>query len=158
MLEVEVEECADCHEGVESEEDLVNIRVSEFDYDGDGDVEEGIAGEVQTISDALLVAIQANATNNPATDSIVYSPTSYPYFFIDANGDGVYDDGDTERYVTWTPALLRAAYNYQYSQKDPGAFAHNAPYVIQVLYDSLADMGGDVTAMTRPAVEAEAES
>ena len=154
-LEVEVEECGDCHEGVESKEDLVNIRVSEIDYDGDGDVEEGIAGEVQTIADALLAAIQANATNNPATDSIVYSPSSYPYFFIDANSDGVYDEGDTERYVTWTPALLRAAYNYQYSQKDPGAFAHNAPYVIQVLYDSLADMGGDVTAMTRPAVEAE---
>jgi hypothetical protein len=157
-LEVEVEECGDCHEGVESEEDLVNIRVSEIDYDGDGDVEEGIAGEVQTIADALLAAIQANATNNAATDSIVYSTTSYPYFFIDANSDGVYDEGDTERYVTWTPALLRAAYNYQYAQKDPGAFAHNAPYVIQVLYDSLADMGGDVTAMTRPAVVAEAES
>jgi hypothetical protein len=152
QLEVAVEECADCHEGVESKEDLVNIRVSEIDYDGDGDVEEGIAGEVQTIADALLAAIQANATNNPATDSIVYSPTSYPYFFIDANGDGVYDEGDTERYVTWTPNLLRAAYNYQYAQKDPGAFAHNGVYVIQVLYDSLADMGGDVSAMTRPAV------
>ncbi|MFN2295451.1 MAG: polyheme membrane-associated cytochrome C, partial [Candidatus Promineifilaceae bacterium] len=101
------------------------------------------------------VAIQANATNNPATDSIVYNASAYPYFFIDANGDGVYDEGDTERYVTWTPELLRAAYNYQYVQKDPGAFAHNGKYVMQFLYDSLSAVGGDVTAMTRPTVEAE---
>ena len=153
-LEVEFAECADCHEGVETAADLETIRVSETDYDGDGDVEEGIAGEIDTMSEALLVAIQAYATNNAATDSIVYSPSAYPYFFIDANGDGVPDEGDTERYVTWTPTLLRAAYNYQYSQKDPGAFAHNAPYVMQVLYDSLADMGGDVAGMTRPEVVA----
>ncbi len=157
QLEVEVEDCADCHEGVESKEDLVNIRFEEndVDYDGDGDVTEGIAGEIATIADALMVAIQANATENAATDSIVYSPASYPYFFIDANGDGVFDEGDTERYATWTPNLLRAAYNYQYAQKDPGAFAHNATYVLQVLIDSLADMGGDVGGMTRPAVAVE---
>jgi hypothetical protein len=157
-LEVEVGECADCHEGVETKEDLMTIRVSETDYDGDGDVAEGIAGEIDTISEALLVAIQAYANNNAATDSIVYDPHGYPYFFIDTNGDGVADPDEANfgnRYVTWTPALLRAAYNYQYSQKDPGAFAHNAPYVIQVLYDSLADMGGDVSAMTRPTVAAE---
>jgi hypothetical protein len=150
---VEVEECADCHEGVETKEDLVNIRVSEVDHDGDGDVAEGIAGEIDTIAEALLVAIQAYANENSATDPIIYSASGYPYFFIDTNGDGVPDPDEANygnRYVTWTPKLLRAAYNYQYSQKDPGAYAHNAPYVIQVLYDSLADMGGDVSAMTRP--------
>jgi hypothetical protein len=45
---------------------------------------------------------------------------------------------------------LRAAYNYQYSAKDPGAFAHNGLYIIQTLYDSLEDVGGDVSGMTRP--------
>jgi hypothetical protein len=45
---------------------------------------------------------------------------------------------------------LKAAYNYQYAQKDPGAFAHNAKYVLQVLYDSLEDIGADVSGMTRP--------
>jgi hypothetical protein len=53
-------------------------------------------------------------------------------------------------YVGWTPRLLQAAYNYQYASKDPGAFAHNSTYVIQVLYDSLEDMGGNVSGMTRP--------
>jgi hypothetical protein len=45
---------------------------------------------------------------------------------------------------------LRAAYNYQYVQKDPGAFTHNAPYILQVLYDSIEDVGGDMSAMLRP--------
>jgi len=46
--------------------------------------------------------------------------------------------------------LLKAAYNYQYSQKDPGAFAHNGPYILQILYDSLEDIGADTSGMTRP--------
>ncbi|MFN2136453.1 MAG: hypothetical protein ACK2UK_10900 [Candidatus Promineifilaceae bacterium] len=157
-LEVEVAACANCHDGVESKEDLATIRVSEVDYDGDGDIEEGIAGEVATMTDALMVAIQGYAADNPATESIVYSSASYPYFFIDTNGDGVADPDEINGgngYPTWTPRLLRAAYNYQYAQKDPGAFAHNGAYVLQVLYDSIADMGGDVTGMTRPAVPAE---
>jgi hypothetical protein len=83
----------------------------------------------------------------------VYNPAAYPYFFLDADGDGQPDKNDQGAslgYNKWTPRLLKAAYNYQYSQKDPGAFAHNGKYVIQFLYDSLKDVGGDVTGMTRP--------
>ena len=65
---------------------------------------------------------------------------AYPYFFNDAG----------DRYGTWTPRLLRAAYIYQYAQKDPGGFAHNGDYVMQMLYDAIADLGGDVSTMTRP--------
>src|SRR5262249_36535057 len=36
--------------------------------------------------------------------------------------------------------LLRAAYNYQMASKDPGAFAHNAKYIIELLYDSIQDL------------------
>jgi len=50
----------------------------------------------------------------------------------------------------WTPNLLTAAYNYQYAQKDPGGYTHNAKYVIQLLYDSIEALGGDVSAYTRP--------
>ena len=67
---------------------IETIRVSETDYDGDGDVTEGIAGEIDTIAEALLVAIQAYANENPATDPIVYDSHGYPYFFIDTNADG----------------------------------------------------------------------
>ena len=51
--------------------------------------------------------------------------------------------------------MLRGAYNYQYVAKDPGAFAHNGLYVIQVLIDSIDVVGGDTSAYTRPAVPAQ---
>jgi hypothetical protein len=152
-LEVEVEECANCHEGVAVLDDLYSIRASEVDYDGDGDVEEGIYGELQTMQAALLTAMQAYANGVEGADAIIYSSAAYPYFFVDGNGDGVADPGEASsdtRYGTWTPRLLRAAYNYQYVAKDPGGFAHNGLYLIQVMYDGLVDLGADTSGMTRP--------
>ena len=150
-LEVVVENCADCHEGVTTAEALLTIRDEDntTDYDGDGDVEEGVAGEITTMGDALYVAMQAYTAANPDLGAIVYDSHAYPYFFVDTDGDG---EGD-ENYATWTPDLLRAAYNYQYVQKDPGAFAHNGKYVLQFLYDSLEAVNGDTSAMTRPTTE-----
>lgn len=147
-LEVRVEVCADCHDGVETAEDLQTIRKSKDDFDGDGDTTEGLAAEIDTIREALYAAIQDYAKTKAGT-ALVYNPQSYPYFFADANGNGE-ADADEEAYSTWTPRLLKAAYNYQYSTKDPGQFAHNGMYIIQVLYDSLEDVGADVGKMTRP--------
>lgn len=143
-LTVEVEGCANCHE-VEGVEDLRSIRMPEdepIDFDGDGDVEEGLAGEIQTMEEMLLTAMQDYTAASDVADGIVYDAHSYPYFFNDAG----------ESYGTWTPELLRAAYTYQYVQKDPGAFAHNGRYIIQVLYDALNAIGADVSGMARPAV------
>lgn len=147
-LEVKVELCADCHDGVEGEEGLRAIRESGDDFDGDGDTDEGLAGEIDTMREALYAAIQEYATNT-AGANLVYNSQSYPYFFADANGNGE-ADADEEAFSAWTPRLLQAAYNYQYSTKDPGAFAHNGLYIIQVVYDSLEDLGADVGTMTRP--------
>lgn len=143
--EVQTDKCINCHEGVDTTEALFDIRMSEVDYDGDGDLTEGLYGELTTMSDALYTAMQAYALAKDGVDPIVYDGHSYPYFFIDT-GDGVAG----ERYGTWTPLLLEAAYNFQYFQKDPGAFAHNGKYILQVLYDSIESLGGDVSAMTRP--------
>ncbi|MHC4520313.1 MAG: polyheme membrane-associated cytochrome C, partial [Planctomycetota bacterium] len=94
---------------------------------------------------------------NVAAAPIVYDSYAYPFFFNDSNANGEVDEGeasDGNRYQNWTPRLLRAAYNYQYAEKDPGAFAHNGHYMIQVLYDSLEDIGTqvavDMTGMVRP--------
>ncbi len=46
--------------------------------------------------------------------------------------------------------LNRAYYNYIYVVKDLGTYVHNGKYVIQVLYDSLADLGADMAGMVRP--------
>jgi hypothetical protein len=154
--------CEDCHEDVEAPEDVRLIRATEdidlIDYDGDGDAEEPIADEIQALEDALLVEVYRYAAEVVGTP-IVYDSHSHPYWFIDTNANGVADPDEVNRdnrYVTWTPNLLRAAYNYQYIAKDPGVFAHNADYALQVLYDSLMSIGGEaaVATYTRPPVVA----
>ncbi|MEW6717017.1 MAG: cytochrome c3 family protein [Chloroflexota bacterium] len=136
-LEVQKDACLGCHVGVE---DVTSIRMSAVDYDGDGDVTEGMAGEIETLIDALYAAMQTYTAGNEATAGIVYNPGRYPYFFDEAG----------KNYSTWTPTLLEAAYNYQFALKDPGGFAHNAKYIIQLLIDSIEALGGDVSEMTRP--------
>ncbi len=139
-LQVKVTECAECHEGVASTEDLKNIRMvsSPMDYDGDGDVEEGMAFEIQGLQEILMAQIQAYALDKGGAE-IKYDAAVYPYFM----------GADGKAYPNWTARLLKAAYNYQVSIKDPGAFAHGNKYIVQLLHDSIADLGGDVSALAR---------
>jgi hypothetical protein len=155
-LEVKAEACSACHTNVSSAEDLEAIRITAGDFDGDGDETEGIAGELETMQEALLAAIQAYAADTVGT-GILYDSHAYPYWFTDTNGNGEADADEVNygnQYVSWTPELLKAAYNYQWAAKDPGAYAHNPLYMLQVLYDSLADVGGDTAGMTRAPVKA----
>ncbi|MBN1483802.1 MAG: hypothetical protein JXA37_03700 [Chloroflexia bacterium] len=148
-LAVEATTCATCHGEIE---DVHDIRLAVDDFDGDGDATEGLSGEIETLTGALYAAMQAYAADAVGT-GIVYDAHSYPYFFIDTNGNGLTDPDEVDRsngYASWTPRLLRAAYNYQYVTKDPGAFAHNGKYILQVLYDALVDLDVDVSGMTRP--------
>ncbi|MBN2304472.1 MAG: hypothetical protein JXQ72_08355 [Anaerolineae bacterium] len=146
-LSVKVEDCTMCHAGIE---ETTAIRMTSGDFDGDG-ADEGVAGEIVTMHEALLAAIQAYAADVAGTP-IAYNPAQYPYWFVDANANGVPDADEGDGYATWTPTLLRAAYNYQYVAKDPGAYVHNGKYVAQVLYDSLEAVGGEeaVAGMMRP--------
>jgi hypothetical protein len=96
-------------------------------------------------------------TTNHSLDAIGYSGANYPYFFKDTNGDGQIssDEASSDNaYASWTPNLLRAAYNYQWVTKDPGAFAHNGKYIMQILFDSIEGVGGSTAGMTRPPVPA----
>jgi len=152
-LEVKQDSCATCHAGAET---LEQIRMSKEDFDGDGNVTEGLAKEIATLREDLYAALQAYASD-VAGAGIVYDAHSYPYFFTDLNGNGKADADEVSRsngYAAWTPRLLQAAYNYQYATKDPGAFAHNGKYMIQVLYDSIESLGTqvsvDMTDMVRP--------
>ncbi|MCQ3937654.1 MAG: hypothetical protein DPW18_11495 [Chloroflexi bacterium] len=152
-LEVKVEQCAFCHEDVASVDDLKNIRMvsSNPDYDGDGDVEEGMYYEIEGLQQALYAEIQKYAADT-AGAAIVYESAAYPYWFTDTNANGTVDEGEAvfpNAYSTWTPRLLKAAYNYQVSLKDPGAFAHGNKYIVQLLFDSIADIGGDTSALAR---------
>jgi hypothetical protein len=152
-LEVKVELCDPCHL-VSSDEELKDIRMIDIDYDGDGDTSTGLAREVININNRLYEAIQAYASE-VAGSPIAFNPGSPPHWFIDTNNNGVADPDESDRdnsYASWTPRLLRAAYNYTWAVKDPGSYAHNGLYMLQILYDTLQDIGGDVSGMTRPAV------
>jgi hypothetical protein len=146
-VEVKVSDCAACHKEVTDKRSLHLIRVSKADYDGNGDSKEGIAQEVELLRGRLLGAIMDYAktiSNKP----IVYDVHAYPYFFIDSNSNGAADKDEAKfpnKYNAWTPRLLKAAYNYQFVTKDPGAYAHNPTYTLQILHDSLSDLGAKVT-------------
>jgi len=152
QLTVKIDACKGCHTNVTGVEDLDKIRATTdtTDWNGNGDVTEGVYTEIDGFRQALFAAIQAYAEKNGTP--IVYDAAAYPYFFVDADKDGKADTGANGPvgYNAWTPRLLKGAYNYQYSIKDPGAFAHNPLYVLQFLYDSTKDLGGDVSKFTRP--------
>ena len=142
-LEVKVEACAQCHEGVATVDDLKNVREpsSSSDYDGDGDKEEGVAFEIAGLQETLYTSIKTYATEVAGT-GIVYDAATNPYWFVDADGDGAIDqvDGKNVNYTFFTARLLKATYNYQVSIKDPGAFAHGGKYIIELLVDSIEDV------------------
>jgi len=166
-LKVRVQDCAMCHVNRNGDpivtaapttdaeyeaaiDRLHDVRMAGTinDFNGNGDTKEGVYYELTGLRDILYAAIRAYA-KTPKTDAsgapvlptpIAYSPAAYPYFFVDPNDNGIVDPGETKQYDAWTARLLRAAYDYQYAQKDPGAFAHNAKYLIEVLYDAIADI------------------
>ncbi len=143
---LKVTECGGCHAGIADVASLRRIRMRSIDFDGSGDTGKGMAQEVDNLRGRLYAAIQAYAKAVPAK-AIAYNPNIYPYFFVDTNGNGIADPAETvfpNRYNSWTPRLLKAAFNYQFVTKDPGAYAHNPVYALQILYDSIADLGGKV--------------
>jgi len=157
-LEIKVEQCDTCHSGIETKEDLHNIRYfgSMTDYDGDGDKSEGIYYELKGLQSALFNGMLVYSRNVVGV-TIGYEAHTYPYFFTDKNDDGRIDESEaaySNSYKNFTPRLAKAAYNYQTSQKDPGAFAHGGKYLIQLMYDSVADLnsvtgGVNMSGMTR---------
>jgi len=144
---VDPQACSPCHVKVEGWSDLPNIRTGETDYDGDGDIQEGLFGEIETLQAELYASMQTYASQ------VVGAPIAYvfdgpPFYVNDTNGNGQADEDEIDfgnNYSGWTPRLLRAAYNYHFSFQDPGHYAHNGRYVLQLLYDSLESIGQQVS-------------
>lgn len=141
-LTIDPTDCAACHPVVSDHASIYSVRSEDTpDYDGDGDTTEGVYGEIETMHEMMYSAIQQYATEVAGTP-IIYA-SAYPYWFIDTNGDGNAADDEANygnRYASWTPRLLKAAYNYHLVNKDPGSFMHNAAYAVQLMYDSIADL------------------
>lgn len=142
-LQVNIANCTSCHQGAES---FTDIRISPSDFDGDGDTSEGIAGPIAELHSRLGDAIQRYAAETAGVP-LVYASSAYPYFFIDGDGDGAVTAGEAaypNRYQSWTPRLLKAAYNYQLVAKEPAIFTHNPHYALQLLFDSLESLSESV--------------
>ena len=155
-LAVKVEDCAACHKEVTDKASLHTIRTDKIDRDGNGNITEGVAQELDHLRGKLLATIMDYA-KTVVKKPVVYTPEVYPYFFNDNNGNGAADKDEAKfpnRYKSWTPRLMKAAYNYQFVTKDPGAFAHNSAYASELLLNSLADLGTkvkvDIAKATRP--------
>jgi hypothetical protein len=119
------------------------------DYDGDGDTSESLHAEINGL-EVLLYAQMKLYSKNMLGKAIAYDSHSYPYFFNDTNGNGVVDPAEANRSngFRFDASLLKAAYNYQLSRKEPNGFVHNSMYVAQLLTDSIQDLGGNISAMT----------
>jgi hypothetical protein len=109
-----------------------------------------------TLQDRLMTTMQIYA-ERVAKKPITYDAHTYPYFFYDTNKNGTGDKDEAvfkNQFKSWTPRLLKAAYNYQFALKDTGAYAHNPYYVLQLLHDSVADLAGptrtSMTGLVRP--------
>jgi hypothetical protein len=125
----QVSTCVTCHPGITSFTDIQ----AQADYNGNGVVETTVQ-ELGTISDdgttgsglffQLVQALNAKG--------IFYSPGAYPYFF-DAQG---------ATFTGWTSNTLSAAFNLGWAWKAGNCtYYHNAPYVAEVLLDSLKALG-----------------
>lgn len=141
--EVDTEGCLTCHQGVN---DITAIRTRHSDFDGDGATSGGIREEIEGLHVILDEAIRTYAREIAGTP-IGYAPDSFPYFFTDSDGDGTIGPEEAifpNRYASWTPRLLMAAYNYQVVAKDPGAWVHNSEYALQLLHDSVTSLAEQV--------------
>ena len=138
-LQVRVDQCSACHLDATSLDGVRQIRLTRTDYDGDGDILEGLDGEIDTMMEKLWITMQLYTVLTEDTDLILYN-------------NGFFKE-DGEKYTTWTPDLLQAAYNYDYAVKDPGSYSHNPKYIMQLLYDSIDELGGSTRGLSRPIVE-----
>ena len=111
-LKVKVEECAACHgDGVLAEGGLQNIRepqASAWDYDGDGNKEEGMYHEIEGLQEALLAQIQTYAKDKAGAE-IKYDAATYPYFM----------GADGKAYPNWTPACSRPPTTTRFPSRIP---------------------------------------
>jgi len=146
--------CAACHSNVISFADYREVFVDGVDYDGDGAVE-GTYHEIQGMQAVLLQTIQKYASEQFGQP--IGWADQFPYLFKDTNNNGEIDGEEaafSNQYDIFTPRLLRTAFNFQFSAKEPAGYVHNGDYVLQLLYDAIQDLSqvveADTASLVRP--------
>jgi hypothetical protein len=136
-LSVAEQTCLTCH----ASGNPADIRISRVSHDGSGDLKKGIRGDISTNAIRLMTLIEDYAENVIGVP-VLYDGSRHPYFFADANGDGVADqvDGKPVPYNAWSPRMLKAAYNWKFVNSDAGIHVHNPHYALELIYDSMEDL------------------
>jgi hypothetical protein len=175
-LELKADSCVGCHTKTADQ-----IAVAPMSQNWTGGSEVGVEAQINGLKAKLYQAIQAYASAKGGA-AICFDNNVNAYWFIGALGDKVpaadglcYDgggnnvaccvNGGTQGWgakvaapVTVgtgsSPRLYRATYNYKFSVKENGGWAHNPVYLAQVLYDAIVDLNAGyatgVTVGTRP--------
>lgn len=146
--------CAACHSNVSSFADYRQVYVDGIDYDADNEVE-GVYHEIQGVQEVLYTSIQRYAAQTIGVP--IGWANQFPYLFVDTDGNGEIEGDEAafpNQYKSFTPRLLRAAFNLQYSLKEPAGYVHNAKYILQLLNDSIEDLAEvvdvDTSGLIRP--------
>ena len=135
-LTFEAKRCQACHTQATDLANIRTIRSGNIDFDGNGSTSEGLSREIASMEQKLWAAIQLYTERTAGVEPIVIN--------------GRFTNQAGEAYSTWTPRLLRASFNYQVSTLGKGAYVHNPTYTLQLLYDSIEDLGGSTRGLTRP--------
>lgn len=138
-LSVAEENCLTCH----ATGNAADIRIARVSFDGSGDIRKGIRADISANA-ARLKAMIEDYAHDVIGVPVIYDGGRHPYFFADANGDGVVDraEGKPVPYNAWTPRMLKAAYNWKFVGSDAGIHVHNPHYALELLYDSMEDLSG----------------
>ena len=119
-----------------------------IDYDGDGNTSEGIYDELVGLRDKAAGAASPVRQGARHAD-LLFGRTAIP------TGSSTPTATAPARPPRRCPrtgsragprAWCGPAYNFQLASKDPGAFAHNAKYVIELLHDAVADVNTGLVA------------
>ena len=154
--EIFAAQCASCHTEV-SGTNLEEIRKDDagtaVDYDGDTDLLEPIKDEIESFKDALVAemaiygsAFYRDAGTHAGTHDVVYNE-SQDRWYVDEDDSGDYTSGDT-RWRKWDEHFSRALYNLAFLHDEPGYYAHNPKYVLQLLYDTIDNLDEEYGSVT----------
>jgi len=113
------------------------------DFDADGNTSESLKEEIIGLENALVNQAEITA----GTPLVGY----HGRFYYDLNDNGEADDdetGSSNRYVITDARLLRAAYNFQLTYREPHAYIHNPFYIAQLFVDSIEHLGGNIAIYT----------
>ena len=113
-----------------------------------------VEAEYQAHTAELLAAINTYVTsagnlaafqsaNGASATGICYDGNTYGYVLVKTAA------GCSATAAKFDLTSMKAAYNLHYTQKEPGAWAHNEAYITQIIFDSISSLGA-TPSFTRP--------